>query len=86
MKFAEPIIIESSLSHNNGRTGMGKFYVAKIIGLNPKYKYDRMFLNRDYNATHNSKTSWYSYWCEIKEEGFYEIAESNWPIPLILGH
>lgn len=76
MKLSKPIIIKSQLSHNTGKTGIGKYYVAEITGLDPTYTYSRKFLNREYEVE-GSNTTWYSYWCEIGEDGFYEVSESN---------
>lgn len=71
------IEINSQLSHNNSGYGKGIFYVAKLVGLDDKFGFNREFLNRETEYRNNSKTTWYNYTATIQENGFYEYAESN---------
>jgi hypothetical protein len=71
------ITVKSTLAHNNGSTGYGKFYVAKLTGKDEKFTFKREFLNRENSYENSSKTTWVSYTVEINDNGFYEIAESN---------
>jgi len=71
------IVIENSLEHNSRGYGIGKFYVAKITGTHEKYGFERKFLNRETKYDSGSKTTWYSYKIRIKEDGLYELSESN---------
>ena len=68
--------IESKFSHNNKNTGMGRAYIAKIIGLHPKYKFERHFVDRSSTQQGNS-TKWYKYSWDISEQGYYELVEEN---------
>lgn len=70
------MIISSKLDHNNKRTGIGIFYVARIAGTDSKFGLKREFFKRHTECKGNS-TTWYSYQVPIIEDGIYEVCESN---------